>query len=342
MPTKRIFKPLVALVALALFLVLPAAAQATIAFVRGSVAGTVYTAEDNGKGVHKIGKGSEPHVSPDGASLVYLVEQAPKSTMKITAADGSSGAGKTLLNGWREPFVTVWSPNSEYVLAERGGEIGIRHLVLITVATGKQKVIASGYFSGFSFDPEGKEIVYAKSNVERFPPKSDVYRVPVAGGKAVALTHDHLSEYPVWGPTGKIAFVKLVDGNKRKYAPKNELYLMNPQGRQVKRLTHTKVDELLQGLFPTAWSGNGRTILAQFGGQDTSYAVVVNAKTGAQKPVIEATEQGLEGAAISFDGRTVFGSDGGFEPGPQRTVVSVTGGKSKTLAPHAYSASFGG
>jgi hypothetical protein len=343
MTAPRLFKPLVALAALTLFLILPAAAQATIAFVRGNVAGTVYTSGDNGKGVQKIGKGSTPHVSPDGASVVYDLEGPnTDAEMKITAADGSSGAGKTLMKGWREPFVTVWSPNSEYVLAERGGEIGIRKLVLITVATGAQKVLASGYFSGFSFDPEGKEIVYAKSNVEKFPPHSDVFRVPVAGGKAVALTHDHLSMYPVWGPSGKIVFVKLVEGNKRKYAPKNELYLMNPQGQQVKRLTHTKVDELLQGLFPTAWSGNGKTILAQFGGQDTTYAVAVDAQSGAQKPVLEATEQGLEGSAISFDGRTVFGSDGGFEPGPQRTVVSVTGGKSKVLAAHAYTASFGG
>ncbi len=342
MITSRSLRLLVALAALTLLLVLPAVAQATIGFVRGNVAGTVYVSGDNGKGVKKIGKGNYPHVSPDGASLVYNSESGEQTAMKITAADGSSGAGKTLIKNWREPFLAVWSPNSEFILAERGGEIGKRQLVLVTVASGAQKVLASGFFSGFSFGPEGKEIVYAKANKEAFPPKSDVYRVPVSGGKAVALTHDHNSEYPVWGPTGKIVFVKLLEASKRKYAPKNELFTMNAQGKQVKRLTHTKVDELLQGLFPTAWSGNGKTILAQFGGQDTSYAVVVNAQSGAQKPVVEATEQGLEGAAISFDGKTVFGSEGGFEPGPQRDVVSVTGGKIKTLVPHAYTASFGG
>ena len=66
---------------------------------------------------------------------------------------------------------------------------------------------------------------------------------------------------------------------------------MNPNGKGVTRLTHTKVDQLLQGLYPTEWSANGNRLLAQFEGQDTSYAVGVNVNTGAQRPILEATEQ---------------------------------------------------
>ena len=55
---------------------------------------------------------------------------------------------------------------------------------------------------------------------------------------------------------------------------------MNTEGGQVKRLTHTKVDPLLQGLSPTQWSASGKQLLAEFGGQDTTYAVTVNPKTG--------------------------------------------------------------
>ena len=68
---------------------------------------------------------------------------------------------------------------------------------------------------------------------------------------------------------------------------------MNPAGKQVRRLTHTNVDPLLQGLYPTAWSANGKRLLAEFDGQDTTYAVTVNPQTGAQRPLIEATEQGF-------------------------------------------------
>jgi hypothetical protein len=336
------FKAIGALVAATLVLALPvAAASANIAFTRGTVRTFVYTANDGGKSVKKVGEGRNAFVSPDGASLVYYHEgPAHTGEMKLTTVGG--GAGKTLMRSWQEPFALVWSPNSEFVLAERGGELGKRKLVLVTVATGAQRVLADGYIHGFSFDPEGKEVVFAKSNTEKYPPKSDVFIVSAAGGKVTALTSDHRSEAPIWGPTGKIAFVKQLGANSRKYGPKTEIYLMNATGKGVKRLTHTKVDPLLIGLFPTAWSANGKRLLAQFGGQDTSYAVGVNALTGAQKPIVEATEEGFVGTALSSDGKTVFGYEGGFDPGNAHRVVSVpwSGGKARILVNNASEPSF--
>lgn len=341
MPKTPLPKTLAPFLVAALLLALPAAAQANIAFVRGGASSAVYTASNSGKDVKKVDGGRNPHLAPDGATLAYFHEGAGhKPELKLTTV--GAGAGATLMSGWQEPFELEFSPDSEFILAERGPEIGKRKLVLITLATGAQRVIATGYFYGFGFDPEGKQIVYAKANSEKYPPKTDVFLVSAAGGKAVALTKDHASEYPLWGPTGRIVFVKLLEANKRQYGPKNELYLMNERGGQVKRLTHTKVDPLLQGLFPTAWSGNGKRILAQFGGQDTSYAVGVNAQSGAQQPVIEATEEGLVGSAISFNGQTVFGYEGGFDPGNPHNVVSVTGGKAKVLVRNGSEPSFGG
>lgn len=341
-PIKKCLKPLFAVSILALFLTLPAAASATMAFVRGFASQTVYVANNNGTGVVKIGPGADPHVSPDGASVAYWdMGMGEKPELKLASIQG--GPGKTLMTNFQEPFNLAFSPNSEFILATRGGELGKRKLVLITVATGAQKVLATGYFSGFSFDPEGKEVVYGMANTQNFPKaKTNVYRVSAAGGKPVALTRDGISESPLWGPTGKIVFVKLLEANKRKYAPKNELFLMNPNGKGVKRLTHTKVGQLLQGLVPTAWSANGKRLLAQFGGEDTTYAVGVNVQTGAQKPIVEATEQGLVGTALSPDGKTVYGSEGGFEARSKAKVVSVpwSGGKPKLLVKNAQLPSF--
>lgn len=340
-PKKKFLKPLVIFSALFLLAALPAAASANIAFVRGFANQTVYTANDDGSGVKKVAKGGEPHISPDGASLIYHAEgPGHRPEMKLTTVGG--GAGKTLMTNWQEPFEVKWSPDSEFILAERGGELGKRKLVLITVATGSQKVLDSGFFAGFSFDPEGKEVVYAKTNTMKFPPKIDVYKVSAAGGKPVALTKDHISEFPLWGPNGQIVFVKLLEGSKRQYAPKNELFLMNENGKGVKRLTHTKVGQLLMGLTPTQWSANGNRLLAQFGGQDTTYAVGVNVRTGAQRPILEATEQGLLGVALSANGQTVYGATGGFEPSGPKHVVSVpwNGGNPKVLVNNALLPSF--
>ena len=247
--------------------------------------------------------------------------------------------------GWREPFSLAWSPDSTMIIAQRGPELGKRKLVLIEVATGAQAVIAQGFFSGASFSPQGGQLVFAKAKSEKFPPRSDVYRVDLIPPGAVGvvpllphqITSDHRSSYPLWGPT-KIVFVKTLDAKKRKYGPKNELYLMNPNGKGVKRLTHTKVPALLQGLFPTDWSAGGNQLLAEFEGQDTSYAVKVNPKTGAQKPVGKAGEQGLVGTALSNDGKFVLGFEGGFDPGNSHDVVRIpyAGGKPKPLAKNAF------
>lgn len=329
---------------LAALLAFPVAAQATLTYVRNPFHPTVFVASDDGSGAKKIEAGELPRVSPDGNWVAYLHTGA-KNAQELKVAPVAGGASRTLMVGYREPFSLTWSPDSTMIIAQRGPELGKRKLVLIEVATGAQKVMAQGFFSGASFSPQGGQLVFAKAKSEKFPPRSDVYRVDLIPPGAVGvvpliphqITSDHRSSYPLWGPS-KIVFVKTLDAKKRKYGPKNELYLMNANGKGVKRLTHTKVDPLLQGLFPTDWSASGNQLLAEFEGQDTTYAVKVNPKTGGQKPVSTAGEQGFVGTALSSDGTQVLGYTGGFDPGLKHNVVTVPykGGKPKVLAKNAF------
>jgi hypothetical protein len=342
MPSLLKFKCIAALAAAAALLALPAAAQATLAFTRNPLHPVVFAANDNGSSPHKLGAGRNPRVSPDGLSVAYL-DEGPGHAQELKLAPAAGGPARTLMVGWQDPYYLAFSPDSKTIAALRGPELGKRKLVLIDVATGTQSVVASGYFSGFSFSPDGTELVYSKAGSEKYPPRSDVYRFAIPIGESVRfvppvrITDDHSSEDPLWGPTGKIVFVKLLDAKKRKYGPKNELYLMNPDGSGVKRLTHTKVDPLLQGLSPTEWSANGRRLLTEFGGQDTTYAVTVNPKTGAEKTLTKEREVGFIGTALSADGSTVLGDTGGFEPGFDHKIVTIpyTGGKPKVLVDNA-------
>ena len=113
---------------------------------------------------------------------------------------------------------------------------------------------------------------------------------------------------------------------------------MKPNGKGVKRLTNTKVEPLLQGLYPTAWSANGSRLLAEFEGQDTSYAVTVNPKTGAQRAIDKRGRAGFVGTAISKDGGTVLGYTGGFDPGVAHDVATYPygGGPRKILVKSAF------
>jgi dipeptidyl aminopeptidase/acylaminoacyl peptidase len=347
MPTMKKLSLVLSALVLAALLVVPAAAQATLAFVRNPAHPTVFVAGDDGSGAKKLLAGENPHVSPDG-KIVALLKQGPslksKPEMVLAPADGSAPP-TVLAKGWRLPEVFAWSPDGTMVVAVLGPELGKQRLVLISTETGAQRTLAHGFFNGLSFSPSGGELVYAMAGTQMFPPHSDLYRTEVLPPGAVSvkavvpqrLTKDHNSAYPLWGAQ-KIVFVKTLDAKKRKYGPKNELYLMNPDGQGVKRLTHTKVDPLLQGLFPTAWSASGNQLLAEFEGQDTSYAVKVNPKTGAEKPVGQAGEQGFVGTALSSDGKFVLGYTGGFDPGLRHDVMSVpyAGGKGKVIAKNAF------
>ncbi|MGB7588827.1 MAG: hypothetical protein WBM00_08980 [Solirubrobacterales bacterium] len=331
----RRIRTVVALV-VAVAMAVPATAQATLVFLRNPFNPVVYAARDNGSGAHRIAAGRNPRVSPDGQTIVFLNEGSGHSQDMMVAVAGRSP--RKLMTAWRESFYVAFSPDSTTIAALRGGELGRRTLVLVDIASGAQRVIARGYFSGFSFSRDGSELVYSKAGSERFPPRSDIYRVPTAGGKPVRITDDHHSQDPLWGPTGTIVFVKTLGAGRRKYGPKTELFLMNAQGKKVRQLTHTKVDPLLLGLFPTDWSANGTRLLAEFEGQDTSYAVTVDPRTGAQRPLTKAREQGLVGTALSGDGQTILATTGGFEPGPGHDVISIpyAGGAKTVLARNAF------
>ncbi len=337
----------VAALVVAGFLLAPATSQATLAFTRNPFNPVVFAANDDGSGAHRLGAGSSPRVSPNG-QIVAIFHQgrgrAAQPELILGPADGSAPLS-SLATGWREPFTFAWSPDSASIAAVLGPELGAKRLVLIDVVTGAQRTIARGFFSGVSFAPEGGQLVYGRAPSESLPARPDIYRFDILppGATSVApevphrITSDHRSSNPLWGPGGKIVFVKQLGGKRRKYGPKNDLFLMDPGGDQVRRLTHTVVGPLLLGLAPTEWSADGTRLLTEFGGQDTTYAVTVNPRTGAERTLTREREIGFVGTALSKDGSTVLGSLGGFEPGPGHKVVSIpyTGGKPKVLANNA-------
>ncbi|HEX6782915.1 MAG TPA: hypothetical protein VF125_12945 [Solirubrobacterales bacterium] len=348
MPSLPKLKLILPALVLAALLALPAAAAATLAYVRAPFEGMVFVADDNGRGARSIELGYNPRVSPDGNWVAYQHEGKKGQELKLTPSTG--GPGKALMASFPEVFEFAWSPDSTHIAALVGPELGKRKLVLLDLASGLQSFVARGFFSGFSFSPTSTEITYAVAGSEKYPPRSDVFRFPVPipgvvnvrAPEPVRLTSDHRSSYPLWGPE-KIVFVKTVAAKKRRYGGKNELFLMNAEGKQVKRLTHTKVDPLLQGLFPTDWSADGSRLLAEFQGQDTSYAVAVDPRTGAQRPLHQTGEHNsFVGTALSEDGTTVLGFLGGFEPGPDHMVVTVpySGLIAKTLVKNAVEPSW--
>ena len=115
---------------------------------------------------------------------------------------------KTIFNPWQESFTVAWSPDSTMIAALTRRLTRHPHALVIDVVTGKLTKVATGYFNGVSFSPESTELVYGLSQAAVLPAEDRHLPLPARWHRrSVALTHDHISASPLWGPTGQIVFV---------------------------------------------------------------------------------------------------------------------------------------
>ncbi|HEU4658275.1 MAG TPA: hypothetical protein VFR97_12155 [Capillimicrobium sp.] len=329
---------LLPLLALAATLAPAAPAAATLVFERGYTRSDVWVAADDGSGARRLAPGRNPRISPDGETVVFgsrFSRRTPQ--LKVVAADG--GSPRTLLRRWRQGAF-AWSPDGKTIAAVAGRELGPQRLVLVDVASGRTRTVARGFFSQASFSPESDRLVYGRTaDQQRLFPDTDLWIAPVAGGRPTRLTTDGHGMYPVWGPS-EIAFSRWqrpTGPHAKQGGPQLNLFTIAPDGSGLRRLTDDHPNYLLTGLVPTAWSADGTKLLAQFGGQDTSYAVAVDPATGRQHVLGPDTELGILATALSRDGRRVLGATQTFAPRPRPKVVTIPwgGGKPRVLVRNA-------
>ena len=185
--------------------------------------------------------------------------------------------------------------------------------------------------------PTARGSSIARAPKDAYPPRSDLLTVAVAGGASTPLTTNHRSVDPVWGAPG-IAFVKLRKPTRKGDAYKQDIYLSDGATRVVRRITTTKVPFLLSGLDPVSWSADGTRLLAEFGGQDTSYAETVDparARSGASA----AARTASSATTSPPTARRSSPRPGGYDPGDPHDVVTIpyTGGTPTVLVKRAFS-----
>jgi WD40-like Beta Propeller Repeat len=292
----------------------------------------VWVARTDGGGARRVAGGESPHVSPDGGTVAYGATSRSGFELIMTPAAG--GRARVLLDSWWTAEGTfAWSPDSKTIAAVSGRGSGRTRLLLIDVAGGRGRVGATGWFFGASFAPAGDRLVYGAATSRDDPLEAGLFTVPVSGGAPTRLTKVGASAYPLWGPAS-IVFARLQKPMRSNDSPNQNLYLIEPSGGNERQLTHQRVGYLLAGLVPRAWSADGRRLLAEFGGQDTSYAETVDPRSGRVRAF-----RGIVGFALSRDGSTILGATGGFEPGmaPNNVVtVPYAGGSPHVLARGAF------
>ncbi len=310
-------------------LLLAAPAHATLAYVKESADGDfrVHVADDDGSDRHRLGLGRSPRVSPDGRWVAWIAP-GPTERVMLRLADRSRKArvvGSSIFAGELR-----FSPDSKSL-----GHVLGRRLLIYNIRARENFKAASGNVRGFSFSVDSKAVVFGTSGQDGSPDApADLYRIGIDGGPRVRVTRDRKSLNPLWGEDGIIHDRQL---QREGDAPSYNLFEIQPDGGSLRRITALRIPPLVSGLIPVELSANGKRLLAEFIGQDTSVGFAVNPESGTVRALSRDSENGFVAANLSDDGRTVLGHTGGPAPGRTGKVVTMPyrGGKAKVLVRRA-------
>jgi Tol biopolymer transport system component len=314
----------------AIALVMAAPAHATLTYVKNPGDGKpsrVYVADDDATHPHRIGKGRTPAVSPDGRWVAWIAPGSPERVL-MRLADRSRKARKVA----RSAVVgdLRFSPDSKKL-----GIVLSTRLWVYDIHDRESVKAASGNIRGFAFAPDSKDLVFGTSGRnEAFDAPSDLYSFDIAAKKRHRITRDRKSLNPLWGAGGIIH-----DRQKTRQgqAPSYNLFEIQPDGGSLRRITSLHNPGPVSGLAPIDLSADGKRLIAELQGTDTSAGFAVNPSSGKVRLLGKDLENGFVAASLTADGETVLGQTGGEDPNNRHNVVTMPyrGGKAKVLVHRA-------
>lgn len=181
-----------------------------------------------------------PTWSPDGRSIAFTAFQGVENRdIWVMNADGS-GQHRLKKTPFWEGNVD-WSAVGARLVFDSGSWVSNVY-VMKTNGSGLRLLTPGGGWIGAgqpAWSPDGHKVVFARP--------SGIWVMNANGSAQVQLTHHALDEYPAWSSNSRIAFVrKLVWKKGTSPADRDastEIYVMNADGTDVKRLTHNRVRE---------------------------------------------------------------------------------------------------
>ena len=205
-----------------------------------------------------------PALSPDGSHLAFLAGDDQHNVLEVISLDEETAARTAVsrIDGSHRDH--RWSPSGERLayIVQNGGEPTTHVAGYDGSASMELTTIIAHEVGGWSYD--GSSVVFTV----REGTGQGIYIRNPDGVNEVRLTDTH--DYnPCWSPNShKIAFISERDGNP-------EIYVMNSDATELKRITHTDGTE-----YDIAWSPDGRK-LAYASDQDGSAEIyVVDIRSG--------------------------------------------------------------
>jgi Tol biopolymer transport system component len=303
----------------------------------------VWVSSVGGGSAIDLGPASSALISPNGSEVAAIAIQKGQAAKDWTLSlySTSGGAPVTVVQSVQFMQLLAWSPDSALILVEIGASPA--QLRVVDAATGQARTIATGLIAGASFAPDASDrVVYARAPANST--RLNIYTTASTGANTRQLTHDGLSEFPLWGATG---IVYSHETPRPKNAnPALQLWLISPTGTAKRQLTDTPVAANVEGLTPIAFSANGKHLLANFiGPQGSDHAEAYAVDVGGPKPSpprdLTGQGNGDIGDAISSDGDTILLTDGiASAATPSVETVPWAGGKPTAVVPDGAYASW--
>jgi Tol biopolymer transport system component len=210
----------------------------------------------SGGGIAFIGKSPQ-----EAATDVYLLDADSEDIQQLTDTDDAEWWPVWSRDRQRLGYVTIPLPQTGAEGTPIPVDAAQRQLVVAN-ADGSDpqrmgsSVLLQTYSGGFSWSPDGGQIVYMASDPAEEASTSRLRLVNVADGSEVALPEERLGYLPAWSPGGKqIVFGAFVGDPDESGNRESELLLMNSDGSNVRQLTDRPGPDV-----DPAWSPDGSRI----------------------------------------------------------------------------------
>jgi Tol biopolymer transport system component len=229
-----------------------------------------------------------PAVSADGRRIAFVGvhrrEDPYKTTRELYVIDADGGGQRRLTMNTTQELDVDWLPDGRLVFVscqsvQWRGEPPACDLVARPPDRDDREVLATIPLTyDFAVSPDGGRLAYSKQEGQSHFQHYEIYVAQIDGSNRRRLTHNGSADaFPAWSPDGKrIAFVS----NRAESAPcfyydcggfTNELYVMDADGSNVRRLTETEEEELTP-----SWSPDGRLIVyARVAGENEPHDLYV-------------------------------------------------------------------
>jgi len=221
-----------------------------------------------------------PVWSPDGSKIAFNSSRNGCNQIWVMNRDGSDQHPVTQSQD-QDFFYPTWSPDGEKLCFQGLDPDRIDYDIFTAKVDGSEltQITKEPYDEEQpKWSPDGSKILFlSKSGHDG---NSELTTVSPCGQDRKQLTPNGTHNFQAaWAPDGsKIAFVSDRETEDWMPGPRNEIYLANPDGSNVTRVT----DDGLLGAFNPAFSPDGTKLAYTFRGKESEIAVINTDGTGKQ------------------------------------------------------------